>query len=515
MRLVHVLVLLLALALLVLLAGPAAAQVVFDSPAVVNTGGLTLHVLAGDVNEDGLQDLLTAHFFFGGTPKLLLGTAPGQFGSPQELPHGNSWDGILRLADFDEDGHLDLLSVYEVEPVTSLSVLFGNGDGTFEPPLGINGEYENPIDADVGDFDADGALDVAIYNGSFGFSLGSVLVVFGHGDGTFGRPVDILPFGLSFGSAGGLRVGDANGDGLDDVVLTSSMDGTVSLLSLGDGTFVEATCQGCSSISDFDFELGDLNGDGREDLVTAKAVFHANAGGTFSFASFLPSTFNPFTVALADLDADGALDAIVGRNYTPTEFDPGQTVGDVHVLRGNGTGGFQLPGLVVSHVAQPRDIAVADIDGDGRPDLAVADMESLTGGGARVLLNRTYEPGSPFLDLGGALGGTNGYPIQIASGTLQAGQPFNFKLASGPPSGQAWHIVGLAALNAPFKGGKLIPFPTLINGPFPLSATGTLNLAGNWPAGGSGLTLWVQYWMPNGGGPAGFVSSSGVRAQIP
>ncbi|HVQ25978.1 MAG TPA: hypothetical protein VMV01_12410, partial [Planctomycetota bacterium] len=98
---------------------------------------------------------------------------------------------------------------------------------------------------------------------------------------------------------------------------------------------------------------------------------------------------------------------------------------------------------------------------------------------------------------------------------LVAGQPFAFQLQSGPLSGAAWHIVGFSALNAPFKGGTLIPALNLINGPFPLTPAGALTLAGNWPAGGSGLTLWVQFWMPNGGGPAGFVASSGVRAQIP
>ena len=503
------------LVLSAVLAAPAAAQVVFDSPTLVNTGGLTQRVLVGDVNEDGLQDLLTAHFFFGGTPKLLLGTAPGQFGAPQPLPFGDVWDGVARLADFDADGHLDLLSFYDQNPVTSLSVLLGHGDGTFEPPVGINGNFQNPIDADIGDFDADGHLDVAIYNGPFGFSTGSVLAVFGLGDGTFDEPVTITPTSLQFGSTGALRVGDVNADGFDDVVLTITGSAMPSMLSNGDGTFTQAPCQGCSIVFAKDFELGDLNGDGREDLVSTNTVLLANAGGTFGFGGFLPSTFNPWTIALADVDLDGALDAIVGRNYTAMEFDPGQTVGDVHVMRGNGSGGFLTPGVVVSHVAQPREIAVADVDLDGRPDLVVADMESLVGGGARVLANRTYGPGSPFLDLGGALGGTNGYPIQIASGTLLPGQPFSFRLASGPLNGQAWHIVGLAAINAPFKGGTLIPAATLVNGPFPLDGTGALNLAGNWPAGGSGLTLWVQYWMPAGGGPAGFVASSGVRAQIP
>ena len=163
---------------------------------------------------------------------------------------------------------------------------------------------------------------------------------------------------------------------------------------------------------------------------------------------------------------------------------------------------------------QTRSLAVADVDLDGRPDVLAARLvdhnQSLT-----TLLNHTYPAGSPFTDLGGALGGSNGYPIQLASGTLVAGQPFSFKLANGPPSEAAYHIVGLSQLAAPFKGGTLIPFPHLVNGPLPLNAAGGLSVAALWPAGAAGLTLWLQFWMPNGGGPAGFVASSGVRAQIP
>jgi hypothetical protein len=497
------------------LAGPAAAQLVFDSPTTADTGNLTLRLLSGDLNEDGLPDLVASHFVFGGPATVTFGTGPGQFGSAQTLTAVGSGRGVLRLADFDADGHLDLLAMIGQSPVTSLSVLLGNGDGTFGTPLGINGAFEAPVDADVGDFDADGALDVGIYNGAFGFSPGSVLAVFGQGDGSFDEPVNITPNLFPFGSGGLLRVGDPNGDGFDDVVITTGVS-MPSILSNGDGSFTEAACvSGCFMLSgDKDFELADVNGDGRDDVVSPTRVLPANPGGTFGLGQALPTDGVPFTLALADFDADGALDILVGRNFTGSEFDPGQTTGDVRVLRGNGNATFQTPGVVVSHVPAPRDIAIADVDQDGRLDAVVGEFQTQPDTG-RVLLNRTYGPGSPFLDLGGALGGSNGYPIQLASGTLLTGQPFAFKLASGPPNGSAWHIVGLSALNAPFKGGTMIPSITLVNGPFPLDAQGTLTLAGSWPTGGSGLTLWVQYWMPNGGGPLGFVASSGVRAQIP
>ena len=501
---------------LALLAAPLSSQIVFETPAVADGGQFPVKLLLGDINEDGFADLITGHFAFGGPPTVTFGTGPGQFGSAQTFTTLTINDRPSRLVDLNADGHLDLLAFIGQSRVSSCSVLLGHGDGSFDAPVGINGAFEGPVDTGVGDFDGDGALDVAIYNGPFGFWPGSVLAVFGNGDGSFGEPVDITPSGFPFGANGVLRVGDSNGDGFDDVVLTISSGGMPTILSHGDGTFTEASCTlGCGTTIDKDFELVDMNGDGRDDLVSCSRIQLANAAGTFAIVGFVMGTASaPRTVEVADLDGDGELDVIVGRNVTGSEFDPGATAGDVIVYRGRGDGTTDLPGLVVSHVPQPRDVAIADIDLDGRPDAVLAELQTAPST-ARVLLNRTYEPGSPFLDLGGALAGSNGYPIQLASGTLVAGQPFAFQLQSGPLSGAAWHIVGFSALNAPFKGGTLIPALNLINGPFPLTPAGALTLAGNWPAGGSGLTLWVQFWMPNGGGPAGFVASSGVRAQIP
>jgi len=501
-------------AALIALAGHSAAQLVVDSPAPVEAGNLALRVLVGDINEDGLPDILASHWIFGGGPTISFGTAPGQFGAPQGLPFIGAGTSVFRLADFDADGHLDLLSIVGATPFSSLSVVFGNGDGSFGQQVGVNGNFTSPIDADVGDFDADGHLDLVVYNGSSGFSPGAVLAFLGNGDRSFKQPVDITPSPFLFGAAGVVRVGDTNGDGFDDFVLTTGVS-MPTILSLGDGRFAQASCTSCVQTTARDFELADLNGDDRADLVTPNGVLLAQPGGTFGAGQSFPSDFAPWTVALGDLDDDGVLDAVIGRNGTGTEFDPGLTLGDVRVMRGAGDGSFETPGVIVSHVPQPRDLAIADLDLDGRPDIVVAEFQSAPSAAARLLRNATYPAGSPFLDVGSALGGTNGYPIQLASGTLVAGQPFAFTVKNGPPSGAAFHIVGLSALNAPFKGGTLVPSLTLINGPFPLSPEGKLTLAGGWPAGGSGLTLWAQFWMPNGGGPSGLVASSGVRAQVP
>ena len=488
-------------------------QIVFQPPRVSDAGGMCMDLVVGDFDGDGVPDALVSHFPFSPQPlpSFVRGLGDGSFAPPVTIPFTSN-QRVKAAGDFNEDGDLD---VAVTDWTTSaVAVALGNGRGGFDAPLPLAAvPYTAPETIDVADFDVDGHLDLVIQYTHLQIQLGGLVVAFGHGDGHFDNVIVFqFPLGPFVEGVHSAHAGDTNGDGVADIVVTSQGQPPV-FLSDGDGTFTNVPCSGCYGFTEA-FDLADLNGDGRDDAVTTSKVLLAEPSGGFGPPQPLVTGIVPNRVALADFDGDGNADAAVSRNYVTETFSTLETAGDVLVLRGNGDGTFQQPGVVVSHVPQPRGLAAADADLDGRPDLIVAEMQDAPSS-LRTLLNHTYPPGSPYLDLGGALGGSNGYPIQLASGTLVAGQPFAFKLLSGPPSGFAYHIVGLSALNAPFKGGTLIPFPHLLNGPLPLNAQGAITLAANWPAGGSGLTLWIQFWMPNGGGPAGFVASSGVRAQIP
>jgi hypothetical protein len=213
---------------------------------------------------------------------ILLGNGDGTFGAAQKFPVG-SYPQSVAVGDFNGDGKLDLaVANTGPRPFTdsSVSVLLGNGDGSFQAAQKFPvGSY--PQSVAVGDFNGDGRLDLAVASGNV------VSVLLGKGDGTF-QAAQNFPAGSSPSS---VAVGDVNGDGVPDLVVTSgtqlsdfiTASGTVRvLLGKGDGTF-RAFPAGHVSYVPGDFvnsvAVGDFNGDGWLDVVTANATLDA---GTFN-----------------------------------------------------------------------------------------------------------------------------------------------------------------------------------------------------------------------------------------
>lgn len=131
----------------------------------------------------------------------------------------------------------------------------------------------------------------------------------------------------------------------------------------------------------------------------------------------------------------------------------------------------------------------------------------VTGGGTPV---------GTFTDLGSALAGTNGEPSLTGAGTLNGGDPVTFTLSGALENTTASLVIGIAELNAPLKGGVLVPQPFVIVNGLPVDATGSLVLGSTWPAGfPSAFSTYYQYWIVDAGGPKNLSASNGLEATTP
>jgi len=290
------------------------------------------------------------------------------------------------VADFNKDGKLDFANVdYSGGNAGFVSVFLGNGDGTFKPKV----DYavgNGPDGLAVADVDGDGNLDLVVANDTGS----SVSVLLGNGDGTF-KPHKDYPAG-SFPHW--IAVGDFNGDGKPDLVETNEGDNTIGVfLNNGDGTFKAMKTFPVSQYP-YSVSVGDFNDDGNIDLAvtgyqdSVVSILLGNGDGTFKSHVDYQTGTSPAIVATADINQDGKLD-LVTVNYS------NGTTGTASVLLGKGDGTFQTH--IDSTVGLgPDGLAIGDFNGDGIPDLAVA---NLIGNSMSILLGKgdgTFQPHVDF-----------------------------------------------------------------------------------------------------------------------
>jgi hypothetical protein len=373
-------------------------------------------LVATDIDGDGYTDLVVAResngvFSAAGDSwfyQVLMGYGNGTFNAaPVTLvgPFGSGGNGatqsvtqwpstgIYALADFNADGHLDLLepqpSGTNVDGATlmALTISPGKGDGSFGAGVASAMTFTPAIVA-AGDLNGDGKVDaVAVGSNSAGAVI--VGVLFGSGGTSLTGELD-YPLPANTGIPARVVIGDFNGDGLPDIAV-AIRGGPFCSNTCTTGVYVlfgqQAHTFAAPVLIDSSLQpiiaTGDLNGDGRADLVVADAglgylaptvstpgvihVYLGNADKSFTASTPVIPTLFFSDVALADINKDGKLDIIAGAE----DAAGGNTL--VLALPGNGTGGFgtAVKTLIAGGFEDPPPvIAVGDFDGDGNADVA-------------------------------------------------------------------------------------------------------------------------------------------------
>jgi hypothetical protein len=259
----------------------------FQTPVYskTNLAGASITAVAADLNGDQNLDLFVGG---NGSSEVLLGDGKGNFLDGQfEAVSGFG----VALGDFNNDGKMDAVTTqaFPNNSNNGVSVLFGNGDGTFQSPNGYSGLNE-PLGIATGDFNGDKKLDLAVTD----YLNDSVVILQGNGDGTF---TNIGPRGSGL-APGAIAVADFNRDGRADIAMTQFAGGGISVLTgAGNGFFPTNTFIATTGAPS-DVVAVDLNGDDSPDLVSVD-----NSGNTFSVILNsagtnvgLASSVNPSTV---------------------------------------------------------------------------------------------------------------------------------------------------------------------------------------------------------------------------
>jgi Bacterial Ig-like domain (group 3)/FG-GAP-like repeat len=441
-------------------------------------------IAVGDLNGDGNPDLVVADWCetsacTNGGVAVLLGNGDGTFQTPVPYGSGGLFADSVAIADLRGNGKLDLIvgncgSVQNnicIGTSGGVGVLLGKGDGTFNTAVSYSATLGGAAVA-AADVNADGKIDLLLAtncgSGSPVVYIGCLGVLLGNGDGTFAAAVTYNSGGYS---PTAIAIGDMDGDGKPDVVvshcgtLTDAACGTGNvgvMLGNGDGTFVASLVFDSAGIYPDGVAIADFNGDGKPDVVVVNSsislsdlsgnvgVLLGNGEGTLQTAvAYGSGGFGGSSVALMDVDGDSKFDIVVANcsnsagNCTGTSGSIG-----VGVLLGNGDGTFQS---VVTYAAggnTPFGIAVADLNGDSKPDIVTANCGGSVCGAS---------PGSVGVLLNASLGGTTTNLISSLN-PAQFGQAVTFTATvtsgfTGTPTGSVDFFsgttnIGTSALNS-------------------------------------------------------------------
>ena len=471
----------------------------------------TAVVFVGDVDGDGLADLAVSAP--GQYVRWLSGaTGATLFTVDLTLTDAGDGDSLAAVGDIDGDGLQDLL--------VGGSMAFGATAGVYSSAGGqlllvIPGLGFTPFAQEVaaaGDNDADGVPDLLI--GTWTQDLAQVL------SGTDGALLlEVKGQQGDYTGHGVAPAGDFDGDGVPDIAVGSPQafkgltdKGVVRVRSGSNGTLLETLLGPSVAGALFGMVVaaaGDLDADGVPDLLASGLMEYSDytghvrafSGATgallFSLEGGPNDRLGESLSAAGDWDGDGHDDILAGA-----END------DNYVLLVSGATGTVLEKLVNDHPWLTFGVNTAfgeacagsgDVDGDGRADFAVgAPIKSIFHGPDAIGKVRIYSGDSADWVP----------PSLTGAGTLLPSTPLTLSIADGDPFAPVLLVVGASALHVPFKGGLLMPKLDLLL-PLVLDGSGKLDVQTTWPAGiPSGTPLWLQAWIPDQDGIAGYVASA-------
>ena len=336
------------------------------------------------------------------TISLLLGNGDGTFQTQTavDLP-ASSGPVALLSGKFNSTSLTDNIDLAVLnQTAKNVTILLGDGTGGFMIKSTV-ATGNNPVAMVSGDFNRDGFPDLAVVNQTDN----TITILLGKGDGTF-QPATPARTVATGNKPVAMVSGDFTGKGITDLAVVNQADNTITvLLGKGDGTFQPATPARTLTTGNTPAGIAtaDFNADGIRDLAVTNstdndvAVFIGNGDGTFRFVFNLPTGTGPAGIITGDFNSDGVPDLAVAD----------QTASTVSILLGVGGGNF-APRLDLTTGNGPVALATADFNGDGRPDLATANEAANT---VSVILNsnvfsgagglpQTLFPGSEYVDLG-------------------------------------------------------------------------------------------------------------------
>ena len=327
------------------------------------------NLVTGDFNGDGILDIACSD---GHQVQIWLGTSSGTFklAGSYTLSAGG-----LVAADLNRDGKLDLVAT---GGDNNVYVLLGNGDGTFQPAQSFAAGL-TPASPVVGDFNNDGIPDIAVanttptYNG-IARNLDTVSLLLGNGDGSFRAPTStFVEYNL-----GVLGVGDFNGDHKLDLIVGGQDEGSSTTVFLlkgdGNGNFsvqmISNSFQGLGLTLPVNLAVSDFNRDGYMDFAIGSSngvsLYLNSANQSFSFPSKVSSISMAYSLAV-DLNNDGIPDLVLADQDNTTSAG-------VSVLIGNGDGTFKT--AINYWTGFPAySVTPLDLNKDGNIDLLVSEYD--------------------------------------------------------------------------------------------------------------------------------------------